>query len=325
MVVYDRKHRARQSEEVDAGESHTYRRAKTGTDQCDGHLGEIFQGVAVVKDTHLMRCLVTLPCNAFQAKAKFLPNNTGSIRVHPAFCWKALRAAELTLERLNRQDVGGELAVTHNIPGGAGCGSSTACCVASCRAVADALGVALTSSVVASIVVAAEEAADSIMFPADGNAMLFAHRKGCIVEHLPGPLPLMQVYGVNLDATGNGVDTLTFRRARYEREEIEQHRALIGMLRHGCRTGDLEAVALVATASARINQRFLEKPCFEQLVALGQYVGALGLNCAHSGTVAGFLFAPDRETDAKMDVLEDALTPYQVEPGWRFTAGASQH
>ncbi|WP_162240362.1 hypothetical protein [Nocardia arizonensis] len=50
----------------------------------------------------------------------------------------------------------------------------------------------------------------------------------------------------------------------------------------------------MATASARLNQRFLEKPELETLVEIAAEHGAAGVQVAHSGSVAGVLFDPTR-------------------------------
>jgi uncharacterized protein involved in propanediol utilization len=46
----------------------------------------------------------------------------------------------------------------------------------------------------------------------------------------------------------------------------------------------------VATESATLNQRFVSLRGFREIVALADEFGALGVQIAHSGTVAGILF-----------------------------------
>ena len=57
----------------------------------------------------------------------------------------------------------------------------------------------------------------------------------------------------------------------------------------------------VATASSRINQRYLPKPVLDELLALCRRLGGHGVQVAHSGTVAGLIF------DARMPGLDDAV------------------
>jgi len=54
----------------------------------------------------------------------------------------------------------------------------------------------------------------------------------------------------------------------------------------------------VATASARINQRYLPKPQLELLIRICQQHRGCGVQVAHSGTVAGLIFDARSETVA---------------------------
>ena len=63
-----------------------------------------------------------------------------------------------------------------------------------------------------------------------------------------------------------------------------------GALRRALATEDVRLVGRVATASARINERFLPKPNLEILLAECLRNGGCGIQVAHSGTVAGMIF-----------------------------------
>ncbi len=65
-------------------------------------------------------------------------------------------------------------------------------------------------------------------------------------------------------------------------------------LRRAVTLEDVELLGRVATASARINQRFLPKPKLEPLLELCRRNGGSGIQVAHSGTVAGLIFDPHR-------------------------------
>jgi len=110
------------------------------------------------------------------------------------------------------------------------------------------------------------------------------------------------------------------RPAQYSQWEIEAFRPLLGLLRRALHTQDARLLGRVASASARINQRHLPKPCFERLERLGEELGAVGLQVAHSGSVIGILFdgaSPDREEqieEARARVAEMGFGSL-----WRFT------
>jgi uncharacterized protein involved in propanediol utilization len=78
-------------------------------------------------------------------------------------------------------------------------------------------------------------------------------------------------------------------------------------------------VGRIATASSRINQRFLPKPQFEQLQSIAECRGALGVQVAHSGTVAGLLFDPsDPHTNAAAARAWDDMVGLGLSRTYRF-------
>jgi uncharacterized protein involved in propanediol utilization len=104
--------------------------------------------------------------------------------------------------------------------------------------------------------------------------------------------------------------------ARYSWREIESFRPLLGLLRRVIHHGDAALLGCVATASARLNQRILPKPHFERLERLAQETGALGLQVAHSGSVAGLIFSPEDAAGPRW--AEAALADLYQSPTWRF-------
>jgi uncharacterized protein involved in propanediol utilization len=274
--------------------------------------------VVILPGRHLQRALVTLPSPLATASASFEADDSGEVKVFPGHFWKAKRAAELALKYLGEPAAGGTLRVTCDAPDRVGMGSSSISCAAAAKATGKAFGVVFAPTDIARIVVAAERAADSIMFPR-GTAVVFAHRRGEVVEYLPGPLPTLEVLGVNTDPSGTGVDTLAFTPARYNSAEIAAFAVHVATLRYAARAQDAEAVGRVATASAQINQRFLAKPHFDRLCSLVKLTGALGLSVAHSGTVAGLLFAPGRSATTAMSIAEAELARLGLSQTWRFT------
>lgn len=265
-----------------------------GYGESHGHHGEILQGALASPRGTPRPILVTLPCLRYRATARFSPRPGSPLEVRPTARRKAARAVGLTLASLGVPDMGGVLVLNGNIPLRQGLGSSTADVTATIRAVADAFGRRLAPERIARLAVAAESAADALMF--GDSALVFAQREGVVVERFARPLPAMEILGIRDPANGSGVDTLAGRPRLYGRWELARFEALLERLRDGISRGDAEAVAAVATLSARLNQRFLAKPRLEALLAMGGRHGAIGIQVAHSGTAMGLLFRQgDRE------------------------------
>lgn len=291
--------------------------APVGTGSSIAHHGELFQGVVETPSLGICRCLVSLPAPNFQSRVNFEARNHEPLRVQPVFKQKALRAARLALDALGMGTCGGILEIKSNIPPRWGLGSSTTDVIASIRAVARAADVQFVPETVARLAVEAETASDSTMF---GNqAVLFAQRRGIVIESFGGSLPAFEVLGFNTDPTGEGVDTLSFEPARYSWREIEAFRPLVASLRRAAATRDSRLLAEVASASARINQRHLPKPHFDLLERAAEDCGALGIQAAHSGTVVGFLFrVEDPDLDCRVADAADRLAAIGFQPAWRF-------
>lgn len=283
-----------------------------------GHHGEILQGVFEDSTGCLRRGLVTLLSTVFRSEAVFMPDDGDVIRTEPAWKVKARRAAELVLANVSESIRGGRLTIDSNIPPAWGFGSSTSDVTAVVRAVADSVGVALPPREIASMAVAAETASDAVMF--SGQTVLFAQRDGLVIEEFAGPLPAMQVLGFNTDPCG--VDTLSFPPARYSWWEIEAFRPLLALIRRAVCFQEPGLVGQAASASARINQRYLPKPRFDRIERLVERVGALGLQVAHSGTLIGLLFDPaDVLLEERLCESQTLLAEMDFASTWRFLAG----
>jgi uncharacterized protein involved in propanediol utilization len=165
--------------------------------------------------------------------------------------------------------------------------------VAAIRAVCAAYGVAVEPDIVARIAVAAEGAVDPIMF--DCEVVLFAQRQGRVLETFGSWTPPYVVVSIDTDAGTDGIDTLSLLPPQYTRADLDAFEGLVARARAGFERRDAAAIAAVATESAAINQRFVPLRTFREIVALAGEVGALGVQIAHSGTVAGILF------DARVD------------------------
>jgi uncharacterized protein involved in propanediol utilization len=274
------------------------RMAETGSSPCKcgrgisiAQYGELFQG-EIGSGKQRTRCLLSLPCKELVSQVAFDADQSGFLFIKPPHKQKTKKVVELTLRYLGAPQIGGFISVESNIPEAKGCGSSTADCVAGAIAAAAAIGMTLTQDEIAHLVVEAEVASDNIMFK---HAVLFAHRKGVLVEDYGKELPLIDVLGIDTKKD-SVVDTLEFSPAVYSEAEIESFNTLVIALRRALRENDIRLLGTVATASAAINERFLPKPMFREIRSLAEYAGALGIAVAHSGTVLAILLDPNNQS-----------------------------
>ncbi|HEX2208906.1 MAG TPA: hypothetical protein VHG93_14610, partial [Longimicrobium sp.] len=231
---------------------------------------------------------------------------------------RARTAARLTLDALGRTGWGGALRLESDVPLRWGCGSSTTDVLSTIRAVADAFGVVLPPAWIARISVAAETASDSLMFGPE-RAVLFAQRRGSVLLDLGGPLPPVRVLGVNTER-GRGVETLALPPMPYTAWEIEAFGPMVGLLRRAVETQDLALLGRVATASTVITQRHRPKRFMPGLLRIARRTGAAGVQVAHSGTVAGLLFAPGKEAADGIARARTALRRLGLR-SWEFCTG----
>jgi uncharacterized protein involved in propanediol utilization len=267
---------------------------EVGTGYAPAHHGELLQGMFADETGRLHRALVTLPCPGRGSRAVFYPSQAHWGIVGTPELIKVRRAAIIALREFSTHPApakGGQIEIISDIPRGIGMGSSTSDVTATIRAVADYHGASLSREEVARLAVLAECASDSIMI--DDRVVLFAHREGTVLETLGHRLPPMIVVGCDTEP-GARVDTLRLQPADYDDREIGAFQVLRAGLRRAVATEDVALLGRVATASARISQRFLPKPHLEALLELCLRCGGSGIQVAHSGTVAGLIFDPRR-------------------------------
>ncbi|RFU82502.1 GHMP kinase [Streptomyces triticagri] len=269
----------------------------TGTGHAPCHHGEILQGV--FRDAEGRPCpgLVTLPMSEPGSSAEFVRDAgraPGELEVRPADRTKALRAASLTLAALAATEpelplCGGRLTIRSGVPLGLGMGSSSSDVIASVRAVADAFGRRLAPAAIARLAVRAELACDPLMH--DRRPQLFAQREGQVIEVFGEALPPIVVVGCALGG-GAPVDTLSLPETRYDRADVRHFERLRRQLRRAVAQRNPALLGAVATASARVGQQRLRHGEFGTLTRVAARHGALGVQIAHSGSVAGLLLDP---------------------------------
>jgi uncharacterized protein involved in propanediol utilization len=245
--------------------------------------------------------------------------------VGPALKTKAARAARLALDAIGAP-AAGLLEVECSVATGVGLGSSTCDVVAAIRAVCNAHGVDLDAAQVARLAIEAEGAADPIMF--DGEMVLFAQRQGRVLESFGSWMPPYAVLSIDTDPGGAGVDTLSLPMPRYTDAELAAFEDMVGRARQAFRQRDPVALAAVATESAVLNQRFVPLRYFREIRDLAVEYGALGVQIAHSGTIAGILFdarlgpADGGCYGALVDEVTVRLRSLGLRPRGLFTTGA---
>ncbi len=284
------------------------------------HHGEILQGM-FEHEGRPVRGLVTMPCDLYRSYVVFEPSPAPVLTVSPPDRTKAFRAAAEALAALGRSYTGGHLYLQSDVPLARGFGSSTSDVIASVLAVHDACGRRPDSAVTARLAVRAELASDSLMF--GDRAVLFAQREGVLVEEFAAPLPPLSVLGFGTSRDGAGISTLDMRPAAYGPGEVAEFADLRAGLREAVAAQDPAGVGAVAWASSRINQRHLPVPGFADLEALVRRCGAVGIQVAHSGDIAGLMFdGRDPDIDDARDRAERMLGDLGVEDTWRFSAHA---
>lgn len=202
---------------------------------------------------------------------------------------KARAACEAALADIGGKHLGGKLAIRSPIPRAKGMGSSTADVAGTIYAVGRALGIMIPPRRVAEIALEIEPT-DGSVFP---DVVIFDHRRGLILESLGSP-PRLAVLCLDF---GGEVDTVEFNRTDRStalRETEPTTRRALEYIREGFALQRPDLVGAGTTLSAEANQCMLFKPDFDSVRRFAMDAGGVGVIAAHSGSVLGILFDPDR-------------------------------
>jgi L-threonine kinase len=200
-----------------------------------------------------------------------------------------VRVADLYGIALNHR-----LCIASPIPRGKGMASSTADITAALGAFIRHAGIDLNDEGLGSLI-ASVEPSDCVHYPGIAEVN---HLTGKLFARFPVPSGLRVIV---VDCGGE-IDTLNFDRTR-ARAIYNEHRSevmgLLGELRRGLLFADAAAIGDAASRSARLSQRILPKFPLELLHRVCTDAGAVGVNCAHSGTVLGVMYVkrPGRAGD----------------------------
>lgn len=267
-----------------------------GAAVCPGSCGELVQGT-----WNGVNFLVSCPVNLVsRAQVSLQPNCplTG-----PKNKPKALEAVRKTLAILGKPELGGTLEIDSQIPSGKGMASSTADIGAAIAATAAALGKGLSTQSLAELAVAIE--------PTDGTLLpgitLFDH-VGARWRLALGRGPRA---GILIADLGGEVDTLQFNArpelAEKNRLNEPKTRRAFYLVRRGINEKKLTLLGQGATLSAIANQAILVKPLLEELIAWAKARDSFGVIAAHSGTVLGLIYPPERDLNREEERLRAAF------------------
>ncbi len=253
------------------------------------HHGEILQGVFYCeKLQEYVYGLTTLKCNLFSSRVMFIPNSNGKINVMPTINKKAKKAAELMIGYLNK-NTGGDIFVQSNIFPKLGFGSSTADVLSTMLAISDMFEAEVSEDVLANLAVKSETASDSIMY---SNDVLFAQKKGIVIEQFKRKLPKMIVLGFDEAPENDGFDTLSMKPLQYSLHEKEEFKKLRLLLSESAEKQDVNLLGEVATRSALINQKYYPKKNLKKILRIKEEKGAVGVQISHSGDLVGLIWNP---------------------------------
>jgi len=245
--------------------------------------GELVQGVDG-DGPFLVSCPIDLWSTARCTRG---PARSG-LRVVPADRTRTAAALAAFLEQHDGASL--EVQLEGRLPTGRGYGSSTADIASALSAAAALLGTALSTQSLGRLATAIEPT-DSSFAP---GLAVFDHVAGDRLELLgepPAAWILIADRGIELTTAA------VHRRAGPGLSGAEPAAAL-ELLRAAVAEQDVALLGRASTLSAQVNQRRLPNPLFEPLRRLAARCSGAGVVVAHSGTLAGVLFA-DPEAAAR--------------------------
>lgn len=270
-----------------------------GAGRCRLVLGECVQGWLPDWEDFL----ITAPIN-LAASASFDPHmGQGPLTVQPLDCGKALTAIKHYLSE-KQLPLSGELVIDNPLPLGHGFGTSSADIAASLRAVAQAWSLTITADDISRIAIEIEPT-DGVMYR---EAVVYAHRRGRLLQRL-GQLPRFHALVICDEA---GIATVDYEERRngfrYSAAEIERLAIARDQIQLAIARQDPSLLGSAATESARINEHFLPKTFFKEMLGLVESGLGTGLIAAHSGTALGLLLDPaDPDFDRQREDAQKAL------------------
>lgn len=265
-----------------------------------GSCGELAQGMLEESDV-----LITCPISWYsKVSIKFSEPDDGEQEKN----FKSYQAVRAFMQKhnINKECF---LSIQSSLPRGKGMASSSADIAASVMALANAAGIAVCVDEIKAIALSLEPT-DGVFLP---GITAFDHIKGTVCEKLGEP-PEMFLAVFDF---GGEVDTIDFNKNDWLRSlrkaQKQEFMEAYALIKEGITTQNPVLIGKGATISALSNQKVLHKPDLEKMILIGNEHGAVGVNVAHSGTVAGVLFDPgkaDGFDECVKDILKNCKVGY---------------
>lgn len=244
---------------------------------CPVTCGEFVQGVDA-DGPFLVSCPIDLVSSAVCTRV----DSPAGIRVIPSDRDKTAAALRL-LSSGRERDLGLTVELTDAVPLGRGYGTSTADIAVALAAAAMVLSLEMPIGKIGRIATGIE--------PTDGSfapgLVVFDHVHGERLEMLGAP-PCGYILVAD---PGQNLATTAVHRNLGAGSTRAEARAALEMVRAGIAEQDLGLIGKGSTLSARMNQIRLPNPLLEPLVRVATRRSGAGVVVAHSGTIAGVLFA----------------------------------
>ncbi|MBE0446614.1 MAG: hypothetical protein IBX64_00620 [Actinobacteria bacterium] len=240
-----------------------------------GSCGELVQGTIDGIDLH-----ITCPVSMYSlASASRLRG--GGLKI-PENLDKTALAVGKVLELIGG-GYGIEIDVKSELPRGKGMASSTADIAAAVAATYSLLRKDIRPEDIANVALSIE--------PTDGTffkgIVAFDHKYGRRFEPI-GEAPPIEIIVLEPPEV---IDTITFNRERKAIKEMDEVlvKEAFEMAVEGIKTSNIRLVGKAATISAIHNQKILPKKALGDIIDICRRKGGIGVNVAHSGTVAGMM------------------------------------
>lgn len=261
--------------------------------------GELAQGFLNGHDF-----LINSPINYF-AEVEVEVKKTGGITLSCNSYSKVKGILNALKHRFNLSELGLHVIIQSNIPRGKGMASSTAELTAAILACANALNIALTDEEIVSLLLEIDGSSDGVFLP---GVTQCNHLNGDVHAYFGLPPALAFI----IVDTGGEVSTKGFDRKRARQIALQHQNTLYNAVRligEGFEKQNAALIAQGATLSAEVNQHVLYKEPFQDLLQGTKELGALGVNCAHTGTVLGVMFDPLTTNADKLVQRIEKLVP----------------
>lgn len=262
---------------------------------CHGTLGELYQG-PLRPGTEPEIAVVSFPVDR-HSWVYFTPRTTAGPPPHvPPLGEKSVAAVRLFLDHYALSLPPGDWRTHSELPVGVGMASSTADIVATLRCLFRVFSLPYDTDVVLGVL-AGIERADSVFLDEFALYLSGRHR---VVRRLGPDIGFHTAY-VTEPGTVDTASVTPLLLDHYRRRGEEYQRCLTDLVK-GFDSGDPAAVARAATTSAALSQEVLPKATFDSLQAHRERFGADGVFVAHTGCLAGYLFAARPRAEVKSEL-----------------------